>query len=221
MIFTLVGSRDCKEEEYKFFVALSAALVASGNIIYTGDADGIDKASREGATAVCREMRLTTHESLKNFMPSAGHRGFQTSRVNLDVSKDRAWKAAKRIAAKHHPAMSWMVDDQLDNYTGLSDKLVSLVNLMTRNVFQVYGEELSLPTDCVLCCAPPKSVDQLGLVSDVEGGTGQAVRLAYASDTLVLNLRQEGHKEKIIELILNAGVNSSHLEFLKGLMKAY
>ena len=219
MIVTLVGSRDCTKGEYRFFVALAAALVASGNVVYTGDADGIDMASREGATAMCCELNMTLHESLKNFMPKDGHRGFLKNKVNIDCSKDIAWKGAKRIAQNFHPALKWMNEDNLDNYTGLSDKMKGLLDLMTRNVFQIYGEELSQPTNYVVCCAPPKSMDSEGRVSDVEGGTGQAVRIAYASNKTILNLRQEGHKEKIIDLILNAGIYNSHLEMLRGLFR--
>lgn len=81
-----------------------------------------------------------------------------------------------RIAAEHHPKWSFMRH--------------GVKKLHTRNVAQVLGDDCSTPADAVVCWTPDGSDS---------GGTGQAIRIAWAYDIPVFNL----YDEKILAKFLN------------------
>lgn len=62
--------------------------------------------------------------------------------------------------------------------------------LHARNGHIVLGPELNDPVEFVLCWTPDGS---LGKTSARTGGTGQAIRLAYALDMQIYNLAREEH----------------------------
>ena len=62
--------------------------------------------------------------------------------------------------------------------------------LHTRNVAQVLGDDCSSPADAVICWTPDGSDS---------GGTGQAIRIAWAYNIRVFNL----HDEEILAKFLN------------------
>lgn len=60
--------------------------------------------------------------------------------------------------------------------------------MMGRNAFQVLGRGFAEPVEFVVCWTPKYSVDEAGRVCDASGGTGQAVRIAYALGIPVYHL---------------------------------
>jgi len=85
--------------------------------------------------------------------------------------------AALAIAQLHHP--TWF---------GLKD---SVRRLHARNVHQVLGANCDDPSAFVICWTPDGST---GITTSRTGGTGQALRIAYAYGIPIFNLQREDHR---------------------------
>ena len=73
--------------------------------------------------------------------------------------------------------------------------------LMARNAFQILGPDLRQPSVFVVCWALGSRYDDKGRIMSVNGGTGQAVRIAYDHDIEVFNLNVKEHLQKINKYI--------------------
>ncbi len=73
--------------------------------------------------------------------------------------------------------------------------------LMARNSFQILGSDLRQPSVFVVCWAPGSRYDDKGRITSVNGGTGQAVRIAYDNNITVFNLDNIKHLQKIQKYI--------------------
>lgn len=85
---------------------------------------------------------------------------------------------AHRIASEHHPAW-WCLSE-------------GSMKLLIRNTPQVLGAACNDPSAFVLCWTPDGSI---GKTTSKTGGTGQAIRIAYAYGVPVFNLRRDDHRE--------------------------
>lgn len=92
----------------------------------------------------------------------------------LDVFIDRIIDKSMDIAKKHHP-----------RWNQLSD---AAKKLMCRNTFQVLGFDLETPVSFIVCWT--KS-------GKIEGGTGQAMRIAKGLDIPIFNLYHRDCLHKI------------------------
>ena len=72
---------------------------------------------------------------------------------------------------------------------------------MARNAFQVLGPDLRQPSVFVVCWAPESRYDDKGKIMSVNGGTGQAIRIAYDKNIEVFNLNVDKHLQKIQKYI--------------------
>lgn len=81
---------------------------------------------------------------------------------------------AREIAKRYHP-----------NWRGLSD---AAKKLMTRNSFQLLGKDLKHPSEFIICWTEGGTIN---------GGTGQALRIAKNRDIPVFNLYNEESLYKI------------------------
>jgi len=68
--------------------------------------------------------------------------------------------------------------------------------MMTRNVYQVLGEDLKTPVSFVVCWTP--TGDTKGIAP---GGTGQAMRIAQASNIPVFNIENESDRQTLIRYL--------------------
>ena len=73
--------------------------------------------------------------------------------------------------------------------------------LMARNYFQVMGKRSGVPSKFIVCWTPDYKLDEEEKVRDAAGGTGQAIRIAYANKIDVYNLKHKQHFEKISSYI--------------------
>ena len=96
---------------------------------------------------------------------------------------DVDWPSAIATVNEFHPA-----PERLSPY---------VTKLMARNAFQVLGSHLDTPTKFIICWAQGSVLDLEGRISSVSGGTGQAVRIAYANKIDVFNLAIPQHLERI------------------------
>jgi hypothetical protein len=88
-----------------------------------------------------------------------------TSDLFLESFNAQIILEAREIAKKYHP-----------NWTGLSG---SAKNLMTRNTFQILGQNLSTPSKFIVCWTQG---------GNIKGGTGQAMRIAKDLGIPIFNL---------------------------------
>ncbi|MGX9960661.1 hypothetical protein ACW0US_18085 [Xanthomonas euvesicatoria] len=150
-----------------------AAHARAGFGIRTGDADGGDAAARAAAAAV----------------PGCAHEVYGVSRARYPCSillvdqHPVVQAAALQLAERHHPAWRW--------------QKAFARQLHARNGFQVLGVGLDDPSERLICFAPKSEFDAGGKLKNVAGGTGQAVRLAYAHGIEALNLDVAAHRQRL------------------------
>lgn len=165
-----IGSRETPEEMLTLMREIAGLLAAAGWLLRSGAAPGADAAFESGAPATAREI----------FLPWLG---FQNSTSTLAIERMPVLSQAMDIASQYH--RGW----------GRLGRPVRL--LMARNVCQVLGPDLKDPSRFVLCWAPYPKCDHQGRVMDVGGGTGLAVRLAYAHGIPVFHLGLPAHRQRI------------------------
>ena len=166
-----IGSRETPDEIRLSMAQWATTLASAGFFLNSGGAPGADTVFAD-ATPV-RRRRI--------FVPWSGFEGHQKGPGVIIPSRAPTWAQALEIASQHHPA--W-------------DKLGQGVRaLMARNVHQVLGEDLNTPVAFVLCWAKNPKTDSAGRIMNVAGGTGLAVRLAYARGIPVLHLTHHQPEE--------------------------
>lgn len=172
-----IGSRETPPEMLERMQQVAIALARRGWGLRSGGAPGADDAFETGA--------LAAGGACQSFWP---WRGFGRSSNGVVASTLPGWAATEEIAARHHPA-----------YASLSRGVRAL---MRRNVLQVLGPDAASPSRFVAMWAPRARFDPEGRICDCAGGTGQAVRLAYARRIPVLHL--EHHAERFEPLLAAA-----------------
>ena len=151
--YTGVGSRKTPPEVLAKMTRVAAELAARGCTLRSGGAGGADWAFEQGSPP-----RLT-----ERYLPWHGFNGHKVGRSSYEVS---AYQKAKAMVLKHHP------DPERLSIGGF--------RCMLRNAFQVLGLNLDNPSDFVMFWAPSFKRCEDGRICDAAGGTGQAVRIAFA-----------------------------------------
>ena len=174
-----VGSRRCEDPETLALMTRFAAYAARrGFVLRSGAAPGPDTAFEQGAPRSLRRIYIPN--------PTFGKRppGDVIVPKSVDLMK---WLKAGLIAERHH---------------GLGNRMTPEVrDLMTRNVYQVLGDNLKTPSRFLICDAPFPEYDDQGRVKNVDGGTGMAVRLAYTYDVPVFHLGTPEHRAQVEALL--------------------
>lgn len=168
-----IGSRRTPTNCLHYMRETAQRLATHGYTLRSGAAEGADTAFEDGARAGggAREV----------FLPWDGF-GNREDGIVLDSCPGQA--AAYGIAAQHHPAWATLKP--------------GVRRLMARNVFQILGANCDAPVSFVICWAPKPKQDAAGRVMDVDGGTGLAVRLAYARGIEVFHLGVREHARRIL-----------------------
>ena len=151
-----IGSRETPEDVLQEMSAIARRLSALGYTLRSGGADGADTYFSTGSHRGCKPVI---------YVP---WRGFHRPRSHEKVvvaTELPEWPRAEALAAKHHPY--WEKCSQ------------GARKLLTRNGFQVLGDDLRSPSDFVVCWTKN---------GGPYGGTGQALRLAAARDVPIFNL---------------------------------
>lgn len=176
-----IGSRRTPADVLALMRDTAAALARRGYLLRSGAADGADRAFEAGARAAGGATEV--------FIPWPGFNGAGPDALVFDAMPGR--DDALRISAPLHPG--W---DRLKP---------SVRKLMGRNAMQVLGRSCDDPVRFVLCWAPRPILDSAGRVSDVGGGTGQAVRLAYQQRVPVFHLGLDAHRARLESFVGGAG----------------
>lgn len=184
--YTGIGSRETPKEIRERFTVLAGILAAQGWTLRSGGAPGADTAFEEGAPENMRRI----------YLPWSG--------FSDRVHGQKGWVDPSRAVPKH--IYQQAVDLASRLHPGWHNLKPAVKKLMTRNVFQVLGDDLNAPSPFLWCWAPLPVFKQDRIV-DVNGGTGQAVRLAAQRGVRVYNAAHLPHLQ-----ILDAYIEKFQVE---------
>ncbi len=166
MIYAGIGSRKTPREWLSVMERIAKTFAARGWTLRSGAAPGADSAFEYGAAG----------GRMETFLPWAGFQG-RSSGIVLDGQvRDRAILLASVI----HP--NWAACSPASRL------------LHARDIPQIWGANLDMPVDLVICWAPPTKD------GSVEGGTRTAVEAARAAGVPVFNLAVPGTLERLRSL---------------------
>jgi len=165
MFYTGIGSRETPQEIVKVMVAVGEKMGELGWTLRSGGANGADLAFELGCDKVGGKKEI--------YLP---WRGFNGSRSPLFL-EGKDCERAEEVASRFHP--KWDV---------LS---AGAKKMHTRNVFQVLGLGLNIPSKVVVCYTKGGTG---------QGGTGQAIRVAKAYKVPIIDM---GDYEDVDEAIRN------------------
>jgi hypothetical protein len=173
MIYTGIGSRETPEPILKAMTGVARYLAMNGYVLRSGGADGADLAFEQG----CDD-----YNCLKEiYLP---WENFNDSKSNRFITSLQASAVAVALAERMHPAWDKLKDGGK--------------RMMTRNCYQVLGQNLCEPSSFILTWTKD---------GKVIGGTGQALRIAKLYEVPVYNLgsmKLEDVESAIVERVENA-----------------
>lgn len=167
-----IGSRETPAMILMQMDRLAAVLAGRGMVLRSGAAQGADTAFEIGATRAGGAREI--------FLP---WRGFNGRRDGLVFGEQRAAGVALDMAKRHHPAWSRLAP--------------AVQKMMGRNMMQILGSDLNDPVQFVVCWAAGSTFSSDGRIVNVDGGTGQAVRLAASLGIEVFNLAHPPHADRV------------------------
>ncbi|CAH9017107.1 conserved hypothetical protein [Vibrio phage 150E35-1] len=91
-------------------------------------------------------------------------------------------------------------------------KARNINKLMTRNCFEVLGDDLDSLPDMIVSCAFGSKFDDAGNLMDCSGGTGMAVRLGHELGITQYNIRVPSHIDELSTIFTEW---STHLKSIK------
>lgn len=173
LIYSGVGSRETPQHIQNTMRTVAAELGARGWLLRSGHAEGADIAFEMGAKDHPKEI----------YLPWQGFNGGRAGAGGIDGTIDPAtlssYKQAVAYAEYFHPA--WEKCSQ------------GARALHTRNVYQILGQNLDTPVECVVCWTKD---------GKASGGTGQALRLAEYLEIPIFNLHDPAQLDKLATYVL-------------------
>jgi len=169
-----IGSRKTPDIVLRQMRDLGRLLGEMNYTLYSGGAEGADEEFERGCDSVFGEKKI--------FLPWDGFRNrycnnspkhqfyYPLERLSEEEGRD--------IAVKFHP-----------NFSALSGPASKL---MTRNSFQILGEDLESPVDFVVCWTPEAKGG---------GGTGQAIRIAKNFTIPIFDLCDENAARRLADFL--------------------
>lgn len=173
-----VGSRETPPDILELMRRIGAQLAREGMILRSGGADGADLAFQAGAIEGKGEMEI--------FIPWNGFNHHSHGYNNAILVNNPAFLAqAEILAARYHPT-----------YYSLR---IGARKLMIRNVFQILGKNLAVPSSFLLCWTKDGADGTTIKTSPTTGGTGQAIRMAVEYGLTIRNLANPENVKKWIK----------------------
>lgn len=173
-IYTGIGSRETPKNVQEDMMRVAHNLGYHGWKLRSGHAPGADKAFEVGCKMVGGDMEI--------YLPWDGFEGAKADGEQYYCHLPRViQEEARRIASLFHP-----------NWEACSE---GAKKMHTRNVYQVVGYSLDMPSDVVICWT--KSGKR-------GGGTGQALRVAEYLKIPIFDLAV--HTTQQLQDFLNTGV---------------
>lgn len=184
IIYCGVGSRETPPDVCKNMKIIGQKLAMMGRTLRSGHAESADMSFELGSLAAGGTMEI--------YLPWNGFRKAWANGRGYRLINERVSDQLNALVHQFHPAPQ-----------NLSQ---GAFKMMMRNCHQILGANLDEPVNYVLFWAPSYKVDPQGKINDCEGGTGFAVRLAYASNIPCYHL---GVKEML--LAVAKGINVEKL----------
>lgn len=166
-----IGSREITNKEKKLIPKLAELMAEKNWVLYSGNSNGSDIAFQTGSNGKCVIMLPWNKFNIDNY-------DYKNSIDYFILGNE---KESIESIEKYHPNPSAL------KYGGRA--------LMARNYYQVMGYDKYLKVGLVICCANPLKN------GEVEGGTGQAVRIALKNNIPVINIRTNNWKEELSKYI--------------------
>ena len=171
--FAGIGSRKIPATVYNLIKECSYELALKSCKLTTGAADGSDEAWEEGF------IKAQCTKNMQCFLPWKGFSKRDCNKEGYVLIQDKLLLTnAEIIARQFHP-----------NWNALTEPGQKL---MTRNTFQVLGEDLRSPVHSLFCYTPD---------GKDSGGTGQAIRIARSRQIPVLNLYNKEELDVFMKIV--------------------
>lgn len=143
MYYTGIGSRDIPKEYFNLFTRVGKYLAKEGYILRSGRADGSDTAFEIGCIIGNgkKEIYIPWNDfegdDFKRYINSLNYPNKNRFRECFVLSSMKNQQEAVNIAKKYHPIWNTLK--------------VGSKKLQARNTYQVLGQDLSTPSDFVIC----------------------------------------------------------------------
>lgn len=183
-----IGSRETPEAVLLRMRGLAVHLYVEGWTLRSGKAKGADEAFEAGVDAIAATKGENPHERKQIMLPWRGYNG-SFSRYN--PSEMPFTLQEERIAAGFHP--SW------------KDCSEAARKFHIRNGRIMYGAEITNAQLIKFLICWTKD-------GQVTGGTGQALRIAFAHDIPVFNLGKCSTNEELDKMLLEVSEYQRHFE---------
>ena len=175
MIYTGIGSRKTPDNILLLMEDIAEDLANKNYTLRSGGAEGADMAFEEGCVRADgkKEIYLTW-------------KGFEDNDSPLyDISLE-AYEIAEEVYGARWRNIG-----------------VGTMKLMARNMYQVMGLTLEIPSDFVVCWTPDGATTKRTINS---GGTGQAIAYANMNSIPVFNLKNNNDIDRLMKFIDTIGV---------------
>jgi len=158
-IYTGIGSRETPRSIMRVMYKFGYALGKMGCLLRSGGAIGADSAFELGCVAVNGPKAI--------YLPRVGfQKKYPNSQEGYYLYNESLDTELRKLVEEFHPSSKYLEEWGW--------------KFMMRNCHQVLGFNLDEPTDFILMYSSKVKYDSEGLIYDCKGGTGFAVRLAYA-----------------------------------------
>lgn len=176
LIITGVGSRETPRPMGAILTDFAEAFARAGATGRSGAADGADTDFEVGFNRANGKIEVYL-----------AWRGFNKSSSLLYGVCDRALAIAQTV----HPRWERLTD--------------AAKKLHGRNVYQVLGKTLDVPSNAVICWTPDGMETEKERTSK-SGGTATAIVLACRNNVPVFNLARSGSMNRLVEFMLAHGI---------------
>lgn len=173
-IYTGVGSRKTPEEVLVVFNKLAKSLAKHGFILRSGHSDGADMAFENGCDAYNGKKEI--------YLPWRSFRGSDSELYHVSSE-------AIMYTCEHH------VNPEVLNQTA--------IKLLSRNVHQLLGEDMSRPSDFMICWTKR---------GKLKGGTGYTIKVARQHGIKIFNAGEYEDLNKFVEDIKNHLIENNMLK---------
>lgn len=183
--YTGIGSRETPENICRLMKDVAAVAAARGYTGRSGGADGADNAFEEGFLAIAPHLSEENLAEFDVYVPWTrfnGRYGPKHRRHNIILPGANEW-GAEQIMKTVHPIYA-----KGGKLTG------GALALHTRNVYQVLGYNLKVPSNFLVCYSEPTS-------GGVKGGTNTAWQLALRHGVECYNLYNQFDIERLKEFL--------------------
>lgn len=186
-VYAGIGSRKCPNHILELMQVVAYNLAQLGWKLRSGGAEGADTAFQTGVEKFC-EFKFPPKDYQEIYIPWSN-----PSKPFNNLLQDRE----RGIIVENNPAADILAAQHHAVYSALSQ---GGKKLMKRNCFQVLGPQLNDPVKMIICYTVDGSI---GETSRDTGGTGQAIRIAFANNIPIYNLARDDHYKRIATWIKN------------------